>query len=391
MKNRMRSLLTVLGIIIGVAAVIALVSLGQGASASIQKQIAGLGSNLLMVFPGHSRVGGVSYGAESHVSITLDDFKRVQQDSTLFKAVSAMVRAGGQVIAGDKNWATSVNGVSPNYLEIREWELDRGEFFTDRDVAGKRKVAVLGKTVVTNLFGDQDPVGQRIRIRNIPFLVIGTLKERGQSMGGQDQDDVILAPYSTVLYRMSDGKNINAIMVSAVSTEKMDAASEELTKIMRASHRLKPGDDDDFNVRSQTDIVETATTVMGTMTMVLGAIAGVSLLVGGIGIMNIMLVSVTERTREIGIRLAIGARSSDILTQFLIEAVTLSMIGGLIGILSGIGLGRMVAKLIDLSIIVDPLIVVTAVGFSGAVGIFFGFYPAMKAAKLNPIDALRYE
>jgi len=391
MKNRMRSLLTVLGIIIGVGAVIALVSIGQGASASIEKQISGLGSNLLMIFPGERRTGGVSYGAQSHRSITLDDYKRLEQETTLLKGISPMIRAGGQVIAGDKNWATNVSGVSPSYLEIRDWGMDKGEFITPRDVLSRRKVAVLGKTVAKELFGDQDPVGQRIRIRNIPFVVNGVLKERGQSVMGQDQDDVILSPYTTVLYRMSDGQNINTIMVSAISIEKMDAASEEIKSILRSAHKIQPGEDDDFNIRSQTDIVETATSVTGIMTMVLSAIAGVSLLVGGIGIMNIMLVSVTERTREIGIRLAIGARGGDILIQFLIEAVILSMLGGLIGILSGIGIGKLISNLINITTIVDPFIVFGAFFFSGAVGIFFGFYPAMKASRLNPIDALRYE
>jgi putative ABC transport system permease protein len=391
MKNRMRSLLTVLGIIIGVGAVIALVSIGQGASASIEKQIAGLGSNLIMIFRGHARVSGVSFGAESHSTITLDDFKRLEKETTLLKGLSPTVRSGGQVIAGDKNWATSIMGVAPNYLEIRDWDLTKGDFITARDVLARRKVAVLGKTVATELFGEDDPVGQRIRIGNIPFQVIGVLKERGQGMGGQDQDDTILAPYTTVLYRMGDGKNINSMVASAVSTAKMDAAYEEIRKVLRESHKLIPGDDDDFNLRSQTDIIETATSVTGIMTAVLGAIAGVSLLVGGIGIMNIMLVSVTERTREIGIRLAIGARSGDILVQFLIEAVTLSLIGGIIGILSGIGLGKMIANLIKMSIIVNPAVVFGAFFFSGAVGIFFGFYPAMKASKLNPIDALHYE
>ncbi|MCU0287633.1 MAG: ABC transporter permease [Acidobacteria bacterium] len=391
MKNRMRSLLTVLGIIIGVGAVIALVSIGQGASASIEKQIAGLGSNLIMIFPGHTRVGGVSMGAQSRRTITMEDFKSLEKEARMLKAISPMVRSGGQVIAGDKNWATSVNGVAPNYLEIREWGMTKGEFFGARDVLARRKVAVLGKTVAAELFGEIDPVGQRIRIGNIPFQVMGVLKERGESMGGQDQDDVILAPFTTVLYRMSDGQSINAIMASAISVEKMDAAYDEITNILRTAHKLLPGDDDDFNVRSQTDIIETATNVTGIMTMVLGAIAGVSLLVGGIGIMNIMLVSVTERTREIGIRLAIGARGGDILVQFLIEAVTLSLFGGIIGILSGIGLGKMIANLINMSIIVNPVVVFGAFFFSGAVGIFFGFYPAMKASKLNPIDALRYE
>jgi len=392
LKNRMRSLLTVLGIIIGVGAVIALVSLGQGASDSIQKQISGLGTNLLMIFPGHTSRGGVSFGAQSHASITLEDYKRLKEISPQFiKGMSPQIRAGGQVIAGDRNWSTTAQGVSENFLEIRDWAMEKGEFISNRDVMARKKVAVLGKTVVDQLFPDQDPVGQRIRIRNIPFTVIGVLKERGQSMGGQDQDDTILAPWTTVFYRMTDGTSINTIMASAVSTEKMDAASDEIKRVLRDSHKIEYGEDDDFNVRSQTDIVETATNVMGTMTMVLGAIAGVSLLVGGIGIMNIMLVSVTERTREIGIRLAIGARGGDILTQFLIEAVILSSLGGIVGILSGVGLGKLVGNMINMSISVQPHVVFIAFFFSGAVGVFFGFYPAMKASKLNPIDALRYE
>jgi putative ABC transport system permease protein len=390
MKNRMRSLLTMLGIIIGVGAVIALVSIGQGTQAEVESQIASLGSNLIMVRPGSSMMGGVSRGASSINSLTMEDVDSLRKEATLAEEVSAIIRTGGQVIARGNNWSTSIEGVDANYLKIKEWEIEEGTFFTERDIRSRRKVAVLGNSVIKELFGDQNPIGERIRIRNIPFTVIGTLKEKGQSMMG-DQDDVVLAPSTTVLYRMTDGKNINMIYVSAVSTEVMEQASEEITRILRKSHRIRESEDDDFRIRSQTEIVERVTSVTGTLTMLLGAIAAVSLLVGGIGIMNIMLVSVTERTREIGIRMAIGARGNDVLVQFLIEAMILSLVGGLLGIAFGLALAEGASSLMNMSVVFDPIITLVAFFFSGAVGIFFGFYPARKASRLDPIEALRYE
>ena len=390
LKNRMRSLLTMLGVIIGVGAVIALVSIGQGATADVEDQISDLGTNLVVIMPGSTRTGGVSHGAGSLKTLTMADVKKLEEEASLLRYVSPVINAAGQVIASGKNWSTSVQGVSPNYLNIRDWSLEKGSFFTERDVRSRKKVAVLGKTVVDELFGDREPLGAKIRIRNIPFTVIGILDEKGQSMMG-DQDDVILAPSTTVLYRMSDGRTVNTIMASAVSVDRMDATVEEAKKLLREEHRIRPAEDDDFMIRSQTEFIQAITGVTTILTMLLGAIAGVSLLVGGIGIMNIMLVSVTERTREIGIRLSIGARAGDILVQFLIESVILSMLGGIIGILMGIGLGEMISGLINSSMVIDPFITLFAFFFSGAVGVFFGFYPARKASRLNPIDALHFE
>jgi putative ABC transport system permease protein len=390
LKNRMRSFLTILGIVIGVGAVIALVAIGQGASADIEGEISSLGTNMLIIRPGSIRTGGVSRGASSLNTLRMDDVKKLEEEATLLQYVSPIINAAGQVIAAGKNWSTSVQGVSTNYLEIRDWSLEKGTFFTDRDTRSRRKVAVLGKTVAEELFGEEDPIGAKIRIRNVPFKVIGVLSEKGQS-GMGDQDDVILAPSTTVLYRMSDGRTVNTIMASAVSSGQMDAAQEDITRLIREEHKLKPGENDDFFIRSQTDIISRVTSVTGTLTMLLGAIAGVSLLVGGIGIMNIMLVSVTERTKEIGIRMAVGARGGDVLAQFLIEAIILSMLGGIIGILLGIGLGKLVSSLINSSLLVDPFIAFIAFIFSGAVGVFFGLFPARKASRLNPIDALHYE
>ena len=386
----MRSLLTMLWIIIGVGAVIALVSIGKGAQASIEDQIASLGTNLLMIMPGSGQFGGVSHGAGSQESLTIADVEKLNKNATLLQYISPVIRAGGQVIAGSNNWSTGIQGVSPSYLDIRQWSLESGTFFTDRDDKIRNKVAVLGQTVAKQLFAEQDPIGANIRIRNVPFKVIGVLSAKGQSATGNDQDDLILAPSLTVFYRLN-GRHVNSIMVTAMSAEQMDAAQQEVQTLLRESHRLKPGDDDNFAVRTQADIVQTATTITNMLTLLLGSIASVSLVVGGIGIMNIMLVSVTERTREIGIRLAIGARGGDVLIQFLIEAVILSLLGGVFGILAGIGSGYGLGRLINMTIAVDPIIVLVAFLFSGAVGVFFGFYPARKAAALNPIDALRYE
>ncbi len=389
-KNRMRSFLTMLGIIIGVGAVIALVSIGKGATADIESQIDALGTNLFMIRSGSSSRGGVSRGAGSMQSLSMDDVEDLREKAKTLAHVSPDIAVGVQAIAMDKNWATQIHGVSTDFPSIRNWEIDKGNFFSERDIHGRRKVAVLGHTVVEEMFADRDPIGARIRINRVPFTVIGTLIEKGDAMMG-DQDDLILAPSTTVLYRLSDGKTVRMIQASAMDGVEMDAVESEITKILRDSHRLKTGDDDDFSIRSQTEIIERVTGVTNTMTMLLGAIAAVSLLVGGIGIMNIMLVSVTERTREIGIRMAVGARGSDILVQFLVEAVILSLLGGFIGILTGLGLARGISSLINTGFIVDPGITILAVGFSAAVGVFFGFYPARKAAQMNPIEALRYE
>ena len=390
-KNRMRSLLTSLGIIIGVGAVIVMVAIGEGSQARIEAQINALGANMIIIFPGAGQVGGVSQGAGSHNRLTLDDAEKLAKEATLSNAVSPVVTVRTQVIGGDDNWNTSVSGVSTDYLAIRAWGLESGAFFTERDIRARSKVAVLGKEVADNLFPDQDPVGQKIRIRNTPFTVIGVLTEKGQDPRGMSQDDVILAPSTTVLYRLSGGRYINMIMASGNSTEQLPEAQEELTDLLRQSHRLKPEEEDDFRIRNQAEITEAASETSRVMTLLLGSIAGVSLVVGGIGIMNIMLVSVTERTREIGIRLAVGARSSDVLTQFLAEAVVLSLVGGVIGILGAFGLAFALTSFVGITTVINPEIVLLAFGFSGAVGVFFGFYPARKAAALHPIDALRYE
>ncbi len=391
LKARMRSLLTTLGIIIGVGAVIIMVAIGQGAQRDIENQISALGTNLIIVYPGAMRVGGVSQGAGSFNRFTMDDIDKLTKESTYLEGVSPVVRAGGQVIGGSGNWSTSIFGVSTDYLEIRDWPIESGDFFTDRDIRSRNKVAVLGKRVAENLFQEMNPVGQTIRIRNVPFKVIGVLSEKGQSASGIDQDDMILAPSTTVLNRLAGGRFINFIFASAVSFEKLNAAQEEIQTIMRESHKLRPEDDDDFTIRNQAEITEAASETSRVLTLLLGSIAGVSLIVGGIGIMNIMLVSVTERTREIGIRLAVGARSSDVLIQFLTEAVVLSLVGGIIGILISFLIVYVINNFTNLSAVINPAIVILAFVFSGAVGIFFGFYPARKASMLNPIDALRYE
>jgi putative ABC transport system permease protein len=390
-KNKMRSLLTMLGIIIGVGSVIALVALGQGSQKDIQGQIASLGTNLLIIHSGSSRTAGVRGGEDSLQTLTMADTERLQDKATLLQAVSPVITVHEQVIAGRNNWNTSVTGVAPEYPAIRNLSMASGTFFDERDVKTRNKVAVLGKTVADQLFPGEDPVGARIRIRNVPFKVIGVLAPKGQTAMGTDQDDVILAPSTTVLYRLSDGKTVRAIMASAASAEGMESAKAEITTLLRQTHRLQPGQEDDFHIRDQTEINQMATRVTGTMTLLLSSIAGVSLLVGGIGIMNIMLVSVTERTREIGIRMAIGARPGDVLVQFLIEAVILSLLGGVIGILAGMGTAALLGSLMGTSTVISPAVILGSVAFTGAVGIFFGFYPARKAANLNPIEALRYE
>lgn len=390
-RNRMRTLLTMLGIVIGVAAVIIMVSIGNGASADIQNRISSLGTNLLMVRPGNDNMHGVSTGAGSRTSLNLSDIANIREEASEIVAVSALVRYSGQVVSGQANWSTSVEGVHENYPQIRSWKLSKGEFFTERDIQTSRKVAVLGKTVANELFGSIDPVGSRIRIGTQPFTVIGVMAERGQSGMGGDQDDVVLAPATTVYYRLAGQGRIHQILASAKSQARMTQASEELTVLLRKAHKLGPKEEDDFQIRSQSDILETASSMSKTLTMLLGAIAGVSLLVGGIGIMNIMLVSVTERTREIGIRMALGARGKDILTQFLVEAVVLCSLGGLIGIGLAVGVCLGLEAWVSMPVILDPPVIFGSFLFTGLVGVFFGFYPAQKAARMNPIEALRYE
>jgi len=390
LKNRMRSLLTSLGIIIGVCAVIVMIAVGQGSQAQIEESIASLGTNMIMVIPGASSRGGASRGAGSYNRFTFDDTEAIRENATLLAGVSSVVRAVAQVIYGSSNWNTQIYGVDTDYFLIRNYEITFGDFFTERDVLSRKKVALIGQTVADELFGDIDPTGELIRIRNTPFTVIGVLKEKGQTVMG-NQDDLILAPSTTVLYRLKGSQFIDMISISAADEDYIEAAQTEISSLLREAHRLNPGEDDDFTIRTQDEITDAASQTSQTMTLLLGAVAGVSLIVGGIGIMNIMLVSVTERTREIGIRLSVGARTRDILTQFLSEAIVLSLIGGIIGILLAIGLSILLNNFTDLRTVLNPLVILMAFSFSGAVGIFFGYYPARKAATLNPIDALRYE
>ncbi|MFZ5979385.1 MAG: ABC transporter permease [Candidatus Zixiibacteriota bacterium] len=391
LKNRMRSALTSLGIIIGVGAVIIMVAIGEGSQRRILNQINSLGADMIMVFPAHSRMGGISRGSGSQNRMTLEDADYLAENVTLCRAISPVVGAGGQVVGGTSNWNTSIYGVSPSYLTIRSWSLSSGEFFTDRDIRARSKVCVLGKTVADSLFSGVDPIGEQIRIRSTPFKVIGVLAEKGQNPMGRDEDDIILAPSTTVLYRLAGGQYINQILASANTTAVIKDAQVEIETLMRTAHKIQEGEEDDFMVRNQADITNAVSESSEILTMLLGSIAAVSLLVGGIGIMNIMLVSVTERTREIGIRLAIGARGSDVLIQFLTEAVVLSFSGGIIGILLSFGTVYALNHFFDISAVINIWIVTLAAAFSAAVGIFFGFYPARKAAALNPIDALRYE
>jgi putative ABC transport system permease protein len=389
LKNRMRTLLTMLGIIIGVAAVISMVSIGQGAQHRIQSQIESMGTNLLTVFPGSGRFGGFR---QTINKMTLEDAEKIKKEAPAVAKVSAVVRTSVQAIAGTKNWSTSVTGVSPDYFSIRSWSVQSGAIFTERDEKTYAKVAVLGKTVADNLFPDRNPVGCQVRIRNVPFKVIGVLTAKGTSAGpGGDQDDCIYTTVTTAINRLAGGRNVNQLLVSARSREEMDSAQAQITAILRKQHNLNKKDADDFSIMNQTEIITMAAESTQVFTLLLGAIASVSLIVGGIGIMNIMLVSVTERTREIGIRLAVGARGTDILIQFIIEAAVLSMAGGIIGILAGIGFSILLNLVFNVSTIISPLIVVISFVFSGFVGVFFGFYPAKRASVMDPIEALRYE
>ncbi|MBC8459729.1 MAG: ABC transporter permease [Deltaproteobacteria bacterium] len=387
----MRSLLTSLGIIIGVSGVIVMSAIGEGSQELIKQEIDALGTNVIIVFPGAGRTGGVRHGAGSLNRFTFDDIEKIKREATLVKYVSPAVRSGGQIIAGENNWSCEVNGVSTDYFRIKNWPVEYGAHFTVHDVQTKRKVALLGKTVADKLFPDKDPTGEKIRIRNVPFTILGVLKEKGQIGMGQDQDDIVLAPSTTVLYRLKGGRYIDLINASARSADQLEEAEEEIRTILRESHRLDDGEDDDFTIQNQTEITEAVTETSKIMTLFLGTVASIALIVGGIGIMNIMLVSVTERTREIGIRLSVGARGSDILVQFLAEAVALSVTGGLFGILLSLAIVFGVNEFTEYSALIKIKMILISVVFSAAIGIIFGFFPARKAAGLNPIDALRHE
>jgi putative ABC transport system permease protein len=389
LKNRMRAFLTMLGIIIGVASVIVMVSIGQGAQKKIETQINSMGTNLLTIFPGSGRFGGIQ---QTINKLTLDDCEHIRQQCKAVDKVSPVIRSMAQAIVGTKNTNTSITGVSPEYFTIRSWNVSSGTLFTLRDIKTTAKVAVLGKSAAENLFGNQNPVGRTIRISNVPFKVIGVLEKKGAAMGPSgDQDDAIYAPSTTVLYRLVGGKSVGSIMVSAKSQDAMTDAQSQITSLLRKLHAIHETKSDDFSIMNQTEIINMAAQTTQILTLLLGAIAGVSLIVGGIGIMNIMLVSVTERTREIGIRLAIGAHESDIMVQFIVEAAVLSMIGGIVGVVIGIFLSALINSVFHLSTSISIVMVAIAFLFSGAVGIIFGFLPARKASRLNPIEALRYE
>ncbi|MGA9623453.1 MAG: ABC transporter permease [Bryobacteraceae bacterium] len=394
--NRMRSALTMLGIIIGVAAVIAMVGVGAGATARIQAQIQSIGSNLIIVLPGSVSTNGVRLGSGGVSSLTVDDAKAIEAECPSVALAAPTVHGGVQVVYGNTNWATNAQGVTPDYMTIRDYTMLYGESFTDQDVDAAAKVAVLGETVAENLFGDGDPTGQVVIIKNVPFTVAGVLTPKGQSPTGQDQDDVILLPISTAMQKVLGANKANAqavgsLMVQAINPQAMDSAIQEMTALLRERHRILPGQDDDFTIRNLTEVFQAQETSAQVMSILLGAIASVSLIVGGIGIMNIMLVSVTERTREIGLRQAVGAKTGDILMQFLVEAVTLSLLGGIIGIVVGLAASLLISHFASWSTQVSPLSILLAFLFSALVGVFFGYYPARKAALMDPIEALRYE
>ncbi len=390
-RNKMRTILTMLGIIIGVGAVICTVAIGEGASNQVQNQIRSLGDNMVFIAAGSVNRGGVHMGSGATKTLTLQDAEAIGQQCPLIKEVSPGVGAMVQVVYGGNNWSTHASGVGPEYFNIRHWPVVQGVPFTQREVDTAADVCVLGKTVVENLFGSADPVGQTIRIQNLPFRVMGVLQSKGQSPFGQDEDDVIIMPFTTVQKKIAGVSWLNYIMCSAVSQQAINPAQREIASLLRQRHKLRPDEDDDFIIRSPNDLAQAQAQAGRVMTLLLASIASVSLLVGGIGIMNIMLVSVTERTREIGVRMAVGATEEDVQNQFLSEAMVLSLLGGAVGVLLGVFGSMAVSSMLRWPTSVPLLAIVIAVFFSAGVGIFFGYYPARKAAHLNPIEALRYE
>lgn len=391
-NNKMRAFLTMLGIIIGVASVITMIAIGQGSKVSIQKQISEMGSNMIMIHPGGDRRGGVRRDPSEMQTLKLSDYETLRDECTFVAGISPNVTSSGQLIAGNNNYPSSFTGVGLDYLEIRQLTVESGEMFTETDIRTSSKVCVIGKTIADNLFPDgSDPIGKIIRFNKVPFRVIGVLKSKGYNSMGMDQDDIVLAPYSTVMKRLLAVQYLEGIFASALTEDMTENAIDEITTILRRTHKLLPTDEDDFTIRSQQELSNMLNTTTDMLTILLACIAGISLIVGGIGIMNIMYVSVTERTREIGLRMSVGARGVDILAQFLIESILISITGGLIGIMLGCGASIAVKFIAQWPIYIQPWSIILSFGVCTFTGVFFGWYPAKKAAALDPIDAIRYE
>ena len=389
--NKTRAMLTMLGIIIGVASVIAMLAIGEGSKESIKKNISSMGANLITIRPGAGMMGGVRSDPSSMQTLTLNDYKTLKTQTHYIKNISPIVNGSGQSIAGSNNWPTTIYGASPEYLSIRDWSVEKGSMFTEDDIESYAKVAVIGKTVQENLFPNEDPIGKMIRFKNIPFKVIGILKEKGENTFGQDQDDIIIAPYTAVQKRILAQKYLQSIVASSISEDDSEAAVNEITTIMEKQHNIKEGDDNDFNVSSQQEIISTFSSTSEMLTVLLVAIASISLIVGGIGIMNIMYVSVKERTKEIGLRMAIGAKGKDILLQFLIESVLISITGGILGVFIGLGATFAIKQFAGWPVSITMSSIVISFAVCTITGVFFGWYPARKAAQYDPINALRYE
>src|SRR5450432_2655657 len=390
-RNKLRSFLTALGIIIGVGAVIAMVSIGNGAKAQVEEQIASLGENVILIFSGSVTASGIRTGWGTAGTLKIEDAAAIRREVSGVFAVSEEVVSTSQVSAGNQNWFTRIYGESPEYFDIRQWPLSDGAVFTPQDVRSANKVCVIGRTTASQVFGSESPIGQVLRIKGVPFLITGVLTPKGLSSQGTDQDDIVIMPYTSAMKRVVGGTTLRGINVQVASPNDLTSGQQQIIELLRQRHNIRTGHDDDFTVRNQQEIAEAATATSRVMTLLLGAIASVSLVVGGIGIMNIMLVSVTERTREIGVRLAVGAHGRDILTQFLIEAVVLSAMGGVIGIAAGVVASKVISMVKNWPTVISPLWMLIAFLVSAAVGIFFGFYPAREASRLDPIDALRYE
>lgn len=391
-NNKMRGFLTMLGIIIGVASVITMLAIGQGSKRSIQAEISEMGSNMIMIQPGGDIRGGVRQEASSMETLKLEDYQNIVDETRYVAAVSPSVNSSGQVIYGANNAPTTIYGISPDYMEIRRYQVEDGEMFSDQDIAVAAKVCVVGKTVVDNLFpGGENPVGKVIRFQKLPFKIVGVLESKGYNSMGMDQDDLVLAPYTTIQKKVLAITHLQGITCSALKEEYTEQAIDEISEILRRNHKLKTDEDDDFTIRSQQELSSMLTSTTDMMTVLLAAVAGISLLVGGIGIMNIMYVSVTERTREIGLRMSIGAKGIDILSQFLIESILISVTGGLIGVIFGVGSAIIVNQVAHFPIFIQPWSVLLSFIVCTATGIFFGWYPAKKAARLDPIEAIRYE